>query len=166
MAVVSMVNKEIVLDTIKKMYDSGIDDEVVEQTLRDIGLNAVEIKDYIAEAKGTAAEADEPVPERKPLDERMQAAAEEPDHIAMHTTTHIALDGQAEHLEKLLEKMESIENRLESQKPSSAPESFAAANQRMAEMEKQLREIKAELSATKTIMEKILETDRKVLTKL
>ena len=161
-----MVNKEIVLDTIKKMFESGIEDEVVAQTLGDIGLNAAEIKDYIAEAKGEAVEADEPVPERKPLSERMDSIEEEPDHIALHTTTHVALDAQAEMAERLLEKIEAIENKLLSQRPSSAPESFAEANQRMAEMEKQLREIKAELSATKSIMEKILETDRNVLTKL
>jgi len=172
MAVVSMVNKEIVLDTVKKMYDSGIEDDVVEQTLRDIGLNAAEIKEYIAEAKGGAVEADkleadEPaVPERKPLEERMEAAEEEPDHVALHTTTHVALDELADRTERLLEKIESIENKLVSQKPSSAPELLAPANQRMAEMERQLREIKAELSATKSIMEKILETTRSVLNKL
>ena len=173
MAVVSMVNKEIVLDTIKKMYDSGIEDDVVEQTLRDIGLNAAEIKECIAEAKGGAVEADKPeadepaaVPERKPLEKRMEAAEEEPDHVALHTTTHIALEEQADRTERLLEKIESIERKLVAQKPSPAPESLAPANQRMAEMERQLREIKAELSATKSIMEKILETTRSVLNKL
>ena len=47
-----MVNRAIVIETIKKMYDSGIDDSVVEQTLKDIGLKKTEISEYIAEAKG------------------------------------------------------------------------------------------------------------------
>jgi len=46
------------------------------------------------------------------------------------------------------------------------PQSLISVNQRLASMEKQLRDLKAEIAATKTIMEKILETDRKVLNKL
>jgi DNA-binding transcriptional MerR regulator len=160
-----MVNKEIVLDTIKKMYESGIEDDVVAQTLTDIGLNGAEIRAYIAEAKGVPAE-DVPVPERKPFEGRVAAVREEPNHVALHTTTHVALEEQAGVSERMLKKIEGIESRLASQKGQFSAESLAEVNQRMAEMEKQLRELKAELSAAKSILEKILETDRSVLTKL
>jgi hypothetical protein len=48
-----MVSKELIMGTIKKMFSSGVDDETVRNTLKDIGLSDSEISAYIAEAKGT-----------------------------------------------------------------------------------------------------------------
>ena len=162
-----MVDKEIVLDTVRKMYESGIDDSVVEQTLKDIGLGAEEIKAYIAEAKGVSEDT-EPVPRPapKPLAQRQAAAAEHSDQAALHQTTHIALEAQSAKTAELLGKIDSMEKRLQGGQAPGAEPLSAAVNQRLAGMEKQLRDIKAELDATRAIMEKVLETDRKVLTKI
>ncbi len=163
------VDKEIVLETIKKMYESGIDDEVVHQTLKDIGLSQAEIRQYIAEAKGVAHKPISPKtsPEPKPFESRRAAAKEKPNQAAMHTTTHVALEQQAAKTSELLEKIGVLEKRLRVVSTAEKmPESLASINQRLAAMEGKLRELKAELAATKTIMEKILETDRKVLNKL
>jgi len=163
-----MVNKEIVLETIKKMYESGIDDSVVRQTLKDIGLDDNQAKEFIAEAKGgkPADSAEVKRPEPKPFAERMAAAEEKVDHGAMHATTHLALEEQAVQNLKILEKINEIEKSLHGLGGKHSSGSSPAVNQRLAEMEKQLSKIKAELNATKTIMEKILETDRRVLNKL
>ena len=48
-----MVSKELIMGTIKKMFSSGVDDETVRNTLKDIGLSDAEINAYISEAKGT-----------------------------------------------------------------------------------------------------------------
>ena len=48
-----MVSKELIMGTIKKMFSSGVDDETVKNTLKDIGLSDSEVAAYIAEAKGT-----------------------------------------------------------------------------------------------------------------
>lgn len=164
-----MVDKEIVLETVRKMYESGIEDDVVEQTLRDIGLASDEIKQYIGEAKGIVSPREhsrEAV--AKSLDERKKAAEEKPDQAALHTATHVALEGQSLKMAVLLEKIEKIEKSLQKQSPKGqkVSGSSAAVNQRLGAIEKQVTEIKAELSATKSIMEKILETDRKVLNRL
>ena len=164
-----MVDKEIVLETVRKMYESGIEDDVVEQTLRDIGLASDEIKQYIGEAKGLVPPRERSMGDvAKPLAERKKAAEERPDQAAMHTATHVALEGQALKMTVLLEKIENIEKSLQKQVPKGqkAFGSSAAVNQRLGAIEKQVNEIKAELSATKSIMEKILETDRKVLNRL
>jgi len=168
-----MVDREIVLETVKKMYESGIEDQVVRQTLKDIGLTPEEANKCIAEAKGSAAPsssysvAKPQFQEPKPLQERLAAAEEKPDQAAMHTTTHVALEAQSAKTSELLEKMNSLEEKLEHASASKAmPQSLASANQRLALIEKQLRDLKAELTATKAIMEKILETDRKVLNRL
>ena len=159
-----MVDKEIVLDTIKKMYASGIDDDVVKQTLKDIGLGDKEIMQYIGEAKGESVSATSPEP--KPLEARKIAAEEKPEHAAMHTTTHVALEAQSEKTDELLAKISTLEKQLQNKSRSEPSSDLIAINQRLAVMEKDLKELKAELGATKSIMEKILETDRKTLSKL
>jgi hypothetical protein len=162
-----MVDKEIVLETVRKMYDSGIDDSVVEQTLKDIGLGPAEIKKYIAEAKGVSQGLEPaPKPEPKPLEQRKAAAEEKPDQAALHQTTHIALEEQSARTAELIGKLDALEKRLGAGPAASSEPLSASVNQRLAGLEKQMRDLKAELDATRAIMEKILETDRKVLTKL
>jgi len=162
--VIFVVDKEIVLDTVKKMYQSGIDDDVVAQTLKDIGLNDKEIVQYIAEAKGEQVQT---LPsEPKPLEARKIAAEEKPEHVAMHTTTHVALEDQSAKTDELLAKISGLEKNLQKKGNGTPSTDLIAINQRLAAMEKDLRELKAGLGATKSIMEKILETDRKVLGKL
>ena len=159
-----MVDKEIVLDTVKKMYASGIDDDVVKQTLKDIGLGDKEILQYIAEAKGESVPVTSSEP--KPLEARKIATEEKPEHVAMHTTTHVALEAQSEKTNELLAKISGLEKQLQSKNQSKPSSDLIAINQRLAVMEKDLKELKADLGATKSIMEKILETDRKTLSKL
>ena len=159
-----MVDKEIVLDTVKKMYTSGIDDDVVKQTLKDIGLGAEEIMQYIAEAKGESVSVTSSEP--KPLEARKIATEEKPEHVAMHTTTHVALESQSEKTNELLAKISTLEKQFQSKSKEAPSTDLIAINQRLAVMEKDLKELKAELGATKSIMEKILETSRKTLNKL
>jgi len=173
-----MVDKEIVLETVKKMYDSGIEDAVVEQTLKDIGLNKAEISQYIAEVKGkavpaapsqankgTGSQADEDSPFHELV---VDPVPKEESQVAMHETTHAALEEQAEKTDELMGKIASIEKKLGafSGVEQSTPSAIVAVNERLAALEKKSGEIKAEVSAMKSIMEKILETDRKVLNKL
>lgn len=51
-----LVSRQIVIDTIKRMYSSGVDDETIKSTLRDIGLKEHEIRQYIKEVKGEGQE--------------------------------------------------------------------------------------------------------------
>lgn len=173
-----MVDKEIVLETVKKMYESGIEDEVVEQTLKDIGLNKAEIGQYIAEVKGEAAPAKQsplkPIvasqdDEDSPFHEMAVAPAPKDEaQVAMHETTHAALEEQAERTDELIGKVANIEKKLSafSSVEQGTPQAMVAVNQRLAALEKKSGEIRAEVSAMRSILEKILETDRKVLNKL
>ncbi len=160
-----MVDKEVVLETVKKMYESGIEDDVVMQTLRDIGLGPAEIKSYIAEAKGTGPRPVER-PEPKPLAQRQAAAEEKADQMALHSTTHIALEEQGVRIIEILEKITALENSLKELPAGGEGASSIAVSQRLASLESQVRDIKSELGATRSIMEKVLETDRKVLNKV
>ncbi len=171
-----MVNRAVVLETIKKMYDSGVEDSVVRQTLKDIGLSDREISLYIAEVKGEAPPAQSPAAEeaagavtekeaiKKHLEERREAEE------AMHTTTHAALESQNSKLAEVKEKLGVCEAKLAqlSSKPGGKDleEKITALNHRIAALERQVGDLQALNKALHTVMQKILETDRKVLNKL
>jgi vacuolar-type H+-ATPase subunit E/Vma4 len=169
-----MVNKEIVIETIKKMYDSGIDDSVVEQTLKDIGLAQGEIKAFIAEARSGAAPAEEAPPGRamnqtvelikRHIDETHEAQE------AMHSTTQAALEEHGARVDAVHERVGAVEERLGAiaSGPSNQQlqDSIVALNVKIAGMDQQVRDLKSSVNATKSVMEKVLETCREILNKL
>jgi hypothetical protein len=65
-----MVDEEIVMDTIRKMKESGLEDAIIISTLEDIGLNGKQAQDFMDRASGPAqpkaAPAAAPVAARKP----------------------------------------------------------------------------------------------------
>jgi ribosomal protein L12E/L44/L45/RPP1/RPP2 len=50
-----MVLNEVILDTVKRMVSSGVDDETIRITLKSIELSDAEIDEIIAEVRGTKA---------------------------------------------------------------------------------------------------------------
>jgi len=167
-----MVNRAVVIETIKKMYDSGIDDSVVEQTLGDIGLGKKEIAEYIVEAKGVPAVQETGPQAGDQTAEIIKKHLEETnaEQQAMHATTHAALEQHTQQFDEVQAKVTSIEQRLDSigssQGGARTEESFFALNARLAALEQQVRDLKAAVNATKDVMEKVLETTREILNKL
>ncbi|MEM0359724.1 MAG: hypothetical protein QXK06_00090 [Candidatus Diapherotrites archaeon] len=47
-----MVDEEVVMDTIRKMKDAGLEDSIIISTLEDIGLNDAQIQEFMAKASG------------------------------------------------------------------------------------------------------------------
>lgn len=160
-----MVNEKVVLDTIKRMRGSGVDEETIKSTLADVGLKPDEIDTYLKkEAAGTAEpEAAEPAePSAQEIKEEMAAQAEAQE--LRDTTTHAALAEHGEKLAEVAEKVDGVEKKV-AELPEKATPS-AMLEKRVAQIEADLKETKALAGALKTILEKVLETDRQVLTKL
>ena len=182
-----MVKREVVLETIKKMHDSGIEQKVIENTLKNIGLSNEEISSYISEVIAPKPIASRQAPkivltESVSEDDNVEkiavrTAEKVKEHIAekadaedlKETTTQVAL---TEHKTKLDDVQSSV-NTLHTKVDSfSVPDADALLievknlAQRVSTFEKELSDIKAMTSATKSIMEKILDTDRDILTKL
>lgn len=182
-----MVKREVVLETIKKMHDSGIEQTVIENTLKNIGLSDDEISSYMAEITDEktpkprtvpAIVVTEDVPENDDIEKIATRTAEKvKEHIAekadadelRETTAHAAL---IEHKDKLDEVHSSVNNLHTKVDSFAVPDADALLievknlAQRISTFEKKLSDIKAMTSATKSIMEKILDTDRNILTKL
>ncbi|MFH1239743.1 MAG: hypothetical protein V1672_00840 [Candidatus Diapherotrites archaeon] len=182
-----MVKREVVLETIKKMYDSGIDPSVIENTLKNIGLSDSEISSYMSEVTSPKPTAPRQVPkivvaESVPEDDDVERIATRTaekvrGHIAekadadelKETTTHATL---TEHQNKLDEVHSSVNNLHAKVDSFSVPDGDSMLieikylAQRISTFEKELSDIKAMSAATKSIMEKILDTDREILTNL
>ena len=171
-----MVNKEIVLDTIKKMKSSGIDDSVIVTTLKDIGLDDREIKSYLKEAGGSFSAADASEDEKqekvasKAADKIKAHLAEEKEERELReTTAQNALNEQHAKIESVEQNVGKLHSKFESLATPGNKDlanQIAVIEQRLNSIEKRLSDLKALDTATKELMEKVLEVNRKTLSKL
>lgn len=169
-----MVNKEVVLSTVKKMYESGIDDETVKSTLSDIGLDEGEMQSIMDEAKGgipsEAEIAPEPTPEvsagevhasTEEIKEQISGMRE--DHDLAHTTAQNQMDEHAQKVDEVHKKVDELHAKIDSSVPSDLSQGIRQIDRKMNTLEADLGEVKANTLALKSILEKILETNRKIL---
>lgn len=196
-----MVDKKVVVKTIKKMLDSGIEDDVIQSTLSDLGLTESEAEELLASAKGKSVSSEEKTAETDDsVEEGIEEAIESDesdadessgqnydidsvikktsDRIKSHLaekeqsdelkeqSTHLKLDEHDEKLDEIHSKIDLMHEKLDS---SSA---FFELNKKVSSIEKSISEIKSDLKDSKAqinavhdIMKKILETERKLLTK-
>ncbi len=172
-----MVNREVVLETIKKMSSSGIDESVIITTLKDIGLKEDEIKQYLAEAKGSSSpstakpdEADHEKIAEKTAKKVKQHLSDEKDERELRETTR---DATLEEQHSKLRDMEQNVNQLH-EKISSVgmpankelDQKLSVLEHRITGIERKIADLKAINMATKDLMEKVLEVNKKILNKL
>jgi len=174
-----MVNKDVVMATVKKMYDSGIDDATVKSTLKDIGLSDEEMQGIMAEAKGGAPLAEAP-PAPEAAAPAPESAAEAPqtpeikqdiasmkeDHDLAHTTAQAQMDEHTQTLGEVHQKVDDLSQRIDVT-PASGDvlQRLEAMDNKINTIESQLAEIKGATDALQSLLKKILETNRKVLLK-
>ena len=170
-----MVNKAIVEQTIKKMKDSGIDDDAIKQTLHDVGLGDGEIAQYFKEgavSKDTNAAKPEYEEITEKTAEKVKKHLEEKseEQALREETLHAAQDAHAQKLDETHETLSSVHEKVESIARASSPaltlSELQELNKRISTLEEQLSEIKSISKATKSVMEKVLEANRKTLAKL
>lgn len=176
-----MVEKSIVLDTIKKMYDSGLSEEVIESTLKDIGLGEREIKETMEEARGTASEAPaaeesgesqeqamhEKIAEATAQKVKQHLEEKSAEDALVHTTTQATIAGFDSTLSEITNRLANIERKVNSVAGLADFSTKAIAiDKKISSIESELSELKALTNAVKSLMEKVLDTDRSVLTEL
>lgn len=166
-----MVSKGVVLETIRKMIDSGIDDSIIVQTLKDTGLSDDEIEGYIEEVRGTGS--DSGPEDRKPAKQEREIRQQSPEQETqelLHSATHNKLNEHSEKLEGVEKNVSNLHQKIDSltRGPNNREllNELALLNNRIATLEKQVSDAKALASASKSLLEKILDTNRKVLEKL
>lgn len=174
-----MVDKEVVLSTIKKMLDAGLDDQVITTTLSDVGLTQSEIKSYLAQAKQPALK----IASQEPADSSQETALTQDDlqvsssvqnplaeeNALLHETTHMSLEEHSESFNEVLERLTKLEAML--LPISKLPvlelnQKIVSLDKKMSDSLREISEVKAQASALLEILEKVLETDRDTLLEL
>ncbi len=187
-----MVDRQIVLETIQRMRDSGISENVIASTLSDIGLSKEEVGEFMQPA-GPKSQTP-PVSVAKPVltslspvdpdseekdNETEDDDFEEPVPLspvgastqeeALHATTHVALEEQNQQLTNLSSKFSDLDEKLA--KITNLPagqlsESMTRMEKRIAGLENEVNDAKSQLAALSSVMNKVLETNRSILTEL
>ncbi|MFA4907060.1 MAG: hypothetical protein WC602_02190 [archaeon] len=175
-----MVNRSVVLETVKKMLSQGIDESTIESTLQDIGLADEEIAGIIAESKGASTaippkpagplveEKNEGEPEPEPAEEEAELHRENPliDQGLVNSSVHVAVETQGKRIEDLHRNVSQLHEKLDSYSQASAEQ----ISSRLNSIEKKLDELNANVSdsralnsALQDLMQKILEANRRIL---
>lgn len=171
-----MVNREVVLETIIKMHNNGIEDSVIKATLEDIGLKDDEIAQYMAEVSSplpqkNAAEDEqhEKIAQRTADKIKFQIGEEREERELKETTHQNILDDHHQHLENVEQKMGELHQKVEAVSTPANKDlgnQIAVLEQRINGLDTKLSDLKAISAATKDLMEKVLEVNRKILNKL
>lgn len=160
-----MVNEQIMIDTVRRMLEAGIDDATVISTLTDAGLTNEQCLEIISKVK-EPQNAPQPVMEQSPTQDvavlrnvvEAQGTAQE-----MHAeTTSTVLDDHEQKIAKVSEKVDSLQSTIS----SSNTKQSGSLEYRLSELEKKLEDVNSASKAQLDLMQKILETNRRVLTEL
>lgn len=162
-----MINEQIVLDTVKRMLDSGIEEGVIISTLKDIGLSDEEATQAIQKVRAPQkVSSDER--QGKSVDDNIQemrnhleAQAESAE--LQDTTTYNMLNAHEQKIDAVSSKMDEVKQAISN--VSNAPKD-ASSSVRLAQIETKLDEIDAQVKAVSEIMKSVLEINRKVLVEL
>jgi hypothetical protein len=177
-----MVNEKIINDTIKRMLSSGVDEPTIISTLQDIGLEESEARGMVEKQKSGANDTPEATPnedstnaqsETNPASDSASSAPSAFDQIKSmkteletqsqvrgmeDTATHHLMNEHASKLDDVGKKIDEVKKEIK--KPSKKDVESNST------LENRLTEIEAKVDATRNIMEKVLEANRKILTEL
>lgn len=161
-----MISEQIVLDTIKRMFDSGIEEPIIVSTLKDIGLSDEEITQALQKMKAspspsteeeTSSSNDKIQEIRNHLEAQAQSAE------LQDTTTYNMLNAHEQKIDAVSSKMDEMKQVLSN--VSSSPQD-ASSSLRLVQIETKLDEVDAQIKALLEVMKSILEVNRKTLVEL
>lgn len=179
-----MVNKELAIQTIKKMLNAGMDDDVIESTFADVGLAREEVRGLIKEAKGLkkrpAVRVAEPEPAPEEEGEEEEAAVEEPEAVEEPSAepveepslpSRLQLEESLGQLENLNENLESVKRQLSvlSQREldtSGLEQRLSSIEAELSGLRKDISEIRALNAALQSLLKKLLETEREKISRI
>lgn len=224
-----MVSNDVVIQAVKRMMASGVDDETVRMTLRGISLSDEEISEVLREVRGTTRKeqaeaedaafgamrgsgagkdngsqgdgpdgeggedggADEGEGGDEGVAEGNDAGGEEGDddfqgeegsadelhghidsasqeQLAHHSETHQMLVEHADRLEAVQGGIGSLHEKVDSMPrlPNEAIAALSALDRRLSSLEKAVAESGAGTSALKSLMQKIIDSERQILLEL
>jgi len=191
-----MVDKSVVLSTVKNMLDSGLDLDIIKDTLKDIGLSDSEVTEVLKQARSERkpaenapekvleqdaeeeTETQEPeegieMPEPLPLapaqkyqPQMPQASNEIADSAGVQNAV-LELGSKIEELKERIDGFSGISPAsTNAQSGSQTSVDYGMLQARLDSLSNDVKELKAGTNALVDLMKKILETDRQVLLSL
>ena len=161
-----MVNEQIMIDTVSRMIEAGIDDATIISTLTDAGLSQEQCLAIIQRVKEPVEkEETQNAPNQSSEVQTLRNAVEaQSDVQSMHVqNTSTILDNHEQQLAEVSGKINSIQSAISTTSTSKPDESTAY---RLSNLEKKLEDVNSASKAQLDLMQKILETNRKILTEL
>lgn len=188
-----MVNEEVVRNTIQKMRDAGLPENVIASTLQDLGLSPAQMQSYLAPSTGSSRPPAPNVPvsnspPRKEEDDD-ESAFSDLDHEVLATRTsekvmqqmeernllneqtsalkdnitHVALEQHGQQLMDTHNAVVELHDKLDSANLETMSNRLSVVNSRIDQLQKDVSDAKALLGAVQTLMQKILETNQQLL---
>ncbi len=160
------MDETLLLDTVKRMLDSGISEDVVKSTLKDLGISETESRTAISKAKGLPAPVSKP--SSKPLHEqiaekavqKIQQHLDERDDLQelADSSTELALKAHEDKLEEVHSSLQELHEKVGGL-PGSEEHSQALADleDRVKQVQKEIRELKAQGAAVQELLKKVLQ---------
>ncbi|MFH1588708.1 MAG: hypothetical protein ABIA76_05210 [Candidatus Diapherotrites archaeon] len=169
-----MVSKEIVIETIKKMNDSGIDEDSIRSTLKGIGLDDDEIDSYLDEVLGEVSEesTEEEAPENESIAEKtaskirpeINKLKEEQGLYSTHA--QIAMEDHSRKLGEMHSKLNELHKKTPFSNSDELTGKINALEKRLQEIDRNTTETKAAVNALQNLMQKILSNERDIMLEL
>ena len=162
-----MLNEQVMMDTVLRLVDAGIDDPTVISTLVDAGLTNEEAILVIKKVKDKSASSQAPAPDIGPATSqevrllKTQLETQADVHDLHQTTTSNILDDHEERIADIDDQIQEVKEKV-SQGPAVDP----SINYRLSEIETKLAEVNAQTKAALDVLQKILDNNRKILTDL
>ena len=180
-----MASKEVIIETIKKMLANGIEEETIVNTLKDVGLGKGEAVDLISEAQGKPVRVVEEIEEKAFTPSKEEIAQETSRQIKehldeksieddlKHNSLHLKLDEHKANLEDTGRKLSTIKQRVEGLHEKIQSNDLSELTSRISAIEKELKKIekiseenKSTNEAIEKLLKNLMQSQRKILTKL
>lgn len=189
-----MVNRDEIVSAVKSMLDSGFSEKDIVSTLADFQLSNEEIQAYLRDAKnnsgppaGSPTPAGEkpasissfspsapPSPPSNPVVRETAAVMTEQlsgvfeQQAAHQGAVETALEQHSAHISDVQSKVADVHEKVSTMHSAITAGEMDNADikRRLSGIENQLGEIKADQSAIKLLMQKILESERKILDRI
>ncbi|MDD3159965.1 MAG: hypothetical protein PHQ98_03290 [Candidatus ainarchaeum sp.] len=166
------MDEQLINETVKRMIDSGIEDDTIVSTLTDIGISENEAKNIIEKNKSVpetvsqnTIEDNTPSPEMNSKIENLQNQIHAQNQINQMNidSTDNAINLHSQKLDEAIKKVDNVKNAVSTELNQNINVSLKF---RLDEMDKKMGEINAGVNANLELMKKILETNRAILTDL
>ncbi len=155
---IQMVDEQIMLDTVKRLFEAGIDEPTIVSTLTEAGLTNEQAMGVISRAKGTPTQSSQPADMQTIRNEvSTQAQVQEMQQTQMHNR----FDIHEQKIDEMSQKVDEVKQVVSSPSPVDPALSY-----RLSELEQKVAEVNAATSASLGLLKQILETNRKILTEL